>query len=163
MDLTFRKHKPIDLDQIYTILSQWNKNPYLDELFALVKLELQEKLKYNMQFFVLADDEQGKIVGFGGLVELMPQMRNYATTEKSCGIKSLYLNNSFRGQGIGKILLKELENEALKQGNLEIVLRSAEEFKDTAWDFYQHQGYEYIDTMKGEGGNSDMAVFRKIL
>ena len=159
--MIFRKPTAKNLTEIYRILGQWNKPPYLDELFALVKTELSHKLDYNMQFFVLAD--AAKVIGVGGITEMNPAMREFATRQKTGSIKSLYLDNASRGKGFGRALLLELEKELRSQGYEEIVLRSAIEFQPTAWDFYIKMGYTRSGSMLSSDGKSEMAVFQKIL
>jgi len=75
--MIFRKPKADDLQVIYKILCQWNIPPYVDDLFKLIKEEINHKLDFNMQFFILEVDNS--IVGVGGIADLIPEMRVFAT------------------------------------------------------------------------------------
>ena len=73
-------------------------------------------------------------------------------------IKILYLDNNSRGKGAGKKLLVFLENVLFDKNHDEIIIRSAEKYKDTAYGFYEKFGYKLVDYI-----DNNMAVFIKSL
>jgi GNAT superfamily N-acetyltransferase len=156
-----RKPKAEDLPSIYNILTRWNKIPYADTVFALIRSELTQKQEFNRQYFVLVDTDI--ILGIGGIADLASEMKTYSTKEKAGSVKTLFLNNESRGKGYGKKLLQYLEIKLKEQGNDEIILRSSKDFEPTAWDFYLKMGYRRIGTMPGHDDESEMAVFQKLI
>lgn len=159
--MVLRKPKAEDLKAIYEIISEWNESPYVDELYQYIETEISHPLEYNLQFFVLEDADA--VVGVGGIADPIPDMMHFATRKKPGTIKSLYVKNEQRGKGYGKMLLTGLEQKLKSDGYDEIILRSDEKFKSTAWDFYVKMGYEALGTMPSKDGTTEMAVFRKII
>jgi len=150
------KPLPADLPAIKSILSQWTETSEVGKYLARIENEINGTAEFNQHFWVIKLDHQ--TTGVGGLADPLPKSLPFATTSKPGEIKILYLDNLNRGRGLGKELLAFLENEAKNFGYTEILIRTASRYQATAWDFYQHQGYQlvgYLDTT--------MAVFKKTL
>ena len=63
-----------------------------------------------------------------------------------CEIKTLWIAESWRRQGLGKRLLQAAENEAVRRG-CGIVVLSSHSFQ--APEFYERQGYRRVATVDG--------------
>jgi ribosomal protein S18 acetylase RimI-like enzyme len=83
-------------------------------------------------FHVMACDDKHRIVGAGRL---------HLTDNHQAQIRYMAVDTPYQGQGIGKLLLDELENIARKN-QVTILLLHA---RENALNFYLKQGYELIE------------------
>ncbi len=81
--------------------------------------------------FRIVEDEQGEIVGCGGL---------YRLTEAEAEIRKMYLLPSVRGQGIGRALLEDLIAAARRRGYTRVLLETASVLKE-AIALYRRFGF----------------------
>jgi len=79
-------------------------------------------------YHLMARDEKGVLAGVGRLHWVEPQ---------TAQIRFMAVEESFRRQGIGKLILNRLELEARYKGALKIFLHAREE----AAGFYRKEGY----------------------
>ncbi|HUU50250.1 MAG TPA: GNAT family N-acetyltransferase, partial [Nitrospinota bacterium] len=128
-----------DLKKIHKILIQWTEKREADKYLKRISDEVNGQTKFNMQFWVAR--EKNQVFGVIGLADPLPKILPLATTKKPGEVKILYVNDKNQGKGIGKKLTLFLEEEAKKQGYQEMIVRSAERYKDTAWGFYDKMGY----------------------
>ncbi len=77
---------------------------------------------------IMACDKYNKVIGVGRL---------HFNTLHEAQIRYMAVDDCYRGKGIGSLILKELENRALKKGAKYIVLNS----RESAIDFYKKHGY----------------------
>lgn len=84
------------------------------------------------EFWVI--EQEGKVVGTSGYY---PVKRG----EKSVEIRKMYLLPTVRGKGLGKYLLKELENAIANRGFQEIWIETASVLKE-AVNLYERSGYQ---------------------
>lgn len=154
--MNITKPKTEDLDKIFEILLQWTEREEAEKYVKRIKNEINGKTEFNMSFWVIKKDEE--VAGVGGLSEILPSIKNFSKTKNPCELKILYLDNKFRGQGFGKILLNSLEEKAKENKYAELIIRSAERYKDTAYGFYEKMGYKNIGLT-----DNNMAVFNKEL
>lgn len=145
-----------DLSSIKNILTQWTDVEEVEKYLSRIENEINGTTEYNQHFWIIKFDDQ--VAGVGGLADPLPKAIPFASTKNPGEIKILYLDNQFRGHGLGKELLIYLESEAKKFGYTEILIRTANRYKTTAWDFYQHQGYNLVGHLE-----ETMAVFQKLL
>jgi len=75
-------------------------------------------------------------------------------------IDVLWVDKSYRGQGLGAMLLNQVEAEALKRNIYESTLDT---FSFQAEEFYLKQGYKHIGTIKNYLNGHDRIYFRKKL
>ena len=148
-----------DLTAIKVILSQWTESSEVDKYLSRIEKEINGIVEYHTYFWVIKTDDQ--VSGIGGLADPLPKTLPFASTSKPAEIKILYLDDRFRGHGLGKQFLNFLELEAKKTNYLEILIRTAERYQCTAWDFYQHLGYLLAGYLDNDGHK--MAVFQKVL
>lgn len=143
------------LPAIENILTQWTEPEEVEKYLLRIENEINNKTEFNQHFWIIEFD--GQVAGVGGLADPLPKTLPFASTKNPGEIKILYLDNQFRGHGLGKELLIFLETEAKIYDYSEILIRTAERYKTTAWDFYQHQGYKLVGYL-----DETMAVFQKI-
>lgn len=160
LDIDFSLPKAEDLTGIANILSQWNDQEEVEKYIARIQNEINGQTEFGMNFYTMKDNN--KLIGIGGLADPLPSIMSYAKTPKPGELKILYLDNQARGKNFGKQFLTWLEKQALSQERTELLVRSAEKFRDTAFEFYKACGYEDL----GQIENSDqkpMELFRKEL
>ena len=154
--MNISKPKTEDLDKIFDILLQWAEKEEAEKYVKRIENEINGATEFNMSFWVIKKDEE--IVGIGGLSDILPSIKNFSKTKNPGELKILYLDNKFRGQGFGKILLNFLEEKAKDNKHTELMIRSAERYKDTAYGFYEKMGYKNIGLT-----DNNMLVFSKEL
>ncbi|MDD3648095.1 MAG: GNAT family N-acetyltransferase [Candidatus Dojkabacteria bacterium] len=150
-----------DIRAIRLILNQWTDPEEVGKYIKRIEDEIDGKTKYNMQFFVLKSNSV--VCGVGGIADPLPKTLRFSRFKCPGEIKILYMDNQYRGQGLGRTLLEYLENEAQKDGYDELIIRSAERYRDTAYSFYEQMGYESAGQIEGEAEGKKMSVFRKAL
>lgn len=153
-----------DLPAIRQILLAWNTQSETAKYAKRVKQEIDGQPEFNQRFWVLKN--KSKVVGLGGLADCQPKLQPFVTVdEPSClaELKAVYLSPECRGQGWGRFLVIGLETKAAQQGCKQLLLVSADKYKDTAYGFYRHLGYNRVGTVEGGSENKKMAVFSKVL
>jgi putative acetyltransferase len=81
---------------------------------------------------------------------------------KTIEIKRLFVKPEYRGQGMAKLVLQELERWALESGYSTAVLEIGIKQTD-ALQFYNHLGYENIDNYGRYLGNENSVCLSKSL
>ncbi|MFA6514292.1 MAG: GNAT family N-acetyltransferase [Patescibacteria group bacterium] len=154
--MLIEKPKIKDLEMIRKILEQWAELEEVDKYLSRINSEINGQTEYSMNFWVIKDQEL--VIGVGGLAKPLPFILSLATTNNPGEIKILYIDDSHRGKGVGKQMIKFLEQEAEKLGYTELFIRSAEKYKNTAYDFYERMGYEELCKLE-----NNMSVFYKVI
>lgn len=154
--MLIKKPKIEDLKIIRSVLEQWTESEEVEKYLSRIESEINGSTEYSMNFFVVKDQEL--VIGVGGLAKPLPIVLPLAKTSNPGEIKILYIDNSYRGKGVGKQMINYLELEARNQGYLELFVRSAERYKNTAYNFYKNMGYEEIYKLE-----NNMSVFYKII
>ncbi len=154
--MNIRKPQKNDIEAIKKILSQWTEAEEVEKYAERILNELNNKIEFNTRFWVITDNDIP--IGIGGISDPLPKVKHLSKGNNPIEIKILYLDNNSRGKGAGKKLLQFIEN-ILSKGNYdEIIVRSAERYKDTAYGFYEKFGYKLVDYI-----DNNMAVFTKNL
>lgn len=156
--------KPIsdNLEEIRAILAQWTSREEVDKYIKRIRNEIDGKIEFNGQYWVAL--ENGVTVGIVGLSDLLPQLLTFTKTKHPGKYKILYVDSKHRGKSIGEKLVTFIEQEAKRQGYTEFLVRSAEQYRDTAYGFYKKMGYQEVGTVyAGEDRSKPMQVFRKFL
>ena len=94
------------------------------------KLNLEDEIN-DPSIKLIACDENGKVIGTG-------RARFNSTTEAE--IKSMAVEESYRGKGIGSLIISELEKRIKETEAAKIVINS----RDNAVEFYEKQGYKVV-------------------
>ena len=102
------------------------------------------------EVFVSLRDEDGRLVG-GVVVEFMWGM---------CQVDFLWVQDNLRGEGHGRKLLDQVEQEAVKRRCQHILLDT---FSFQAPGFYQKLGYEVVAEINDCPPGHSKLVFRKRL
>jgi diamine N-acetyltransferase len=113
----------------------------LDKFYDINALEKQ-MLEDNQVFLLIEDNLQ--FLGFCSY-EL-----NYENTQNT-KLHKLYVLPETQGKGVGKLLLKKIENIAFLNNNKNILL-NVNRF-NKAQEFYKYQGYQNIETIDIHIGN----------
>jgi len=158
--LNIIKPKPGDLKQIENILTQWTEKEEVDKYIERISNEINGKTEFNMHYWVAKEDE--KVLGVAGLSDPLPKTLPFAKTDRPAEIKIIYVDGESQGHGIGKSLINFLEDQAKTLGYTELMVRSANRYKFTAYGFYLKSGYEKCGIL-AEKNDQDMQVFRKKL
>lgn len=145
-----------DCDHIFSILLQWTEKAEAEKYIKRIKNEILGSTEFNMLFWVIKKDDD--VVGVGGISDMLPTIKCFSKTDKPGELKILYLDSQFRGQGLGKIFLNFLEEKAKENKYTELMIRSAERYKNTAHEFYEKTGYKSVGLTE-----NNMVVFNKEL
>lgn len=155
-NMNIRKPQKNDIEIIRKILSQWTEKDEVEKYIERILNEINNKIEFNTRFWVITDNAIP--IGVGGISEPLPKVKYLSKGNNPAEIKILYLDNNSRGKGAGKKLLVFLENVLFDKNHDEIIIRSAEKYKDTAYGFYEKFGYKLVDYI-----DNNMAVFIKSL
>jgi putative acetyltransferase len=102
--------------------------------------------------YYIAETEEGKIVGGGGIypTEGLPS--------DTCELVKMYFRPEARGLGLGKRLLQLCLDEAVKLGYHQIYLETIEQMH-AARGLYAHLGFKQIDHAMGNTGHFSCDFF----
>ena len=109
--------------------------------YAMQALTFKERLELihqDQKYSTWVAEYDQKIVGYVGLIE----QYTWQFDSEILVIQAFVIDEKYRGQGLGKFLLKEIENIALNKNITSIRLNSGnrpERF--AAHEFYKKQGY----------------------
>lgn len=103
----------------------------------------EEFNKPRAAYFVL--ESGGVVFGGSGIQQLK------GADPKTCELQKMYLKNEARGRGLGRALLDQCLNYAMKQGFTICYLESLPELKD-ALKMYEKAGFKYISERMGNTG-----------
>ncbi|MDQ0427520.1 ribosomal protein S18 acetylase RimI-like enzyme [Planomicrobium stackebrandtii] len=117
-------------------------NSYLDSLSYEKRTALWENnIGKKDDYVVVAETDSGDIIGFG-----TASKRDTNTVDRSGDLTSIYLLEEYQGQGIGKMLLKELFLHFKKLGYKRIFVEVLEDNKTRY--FYEHYGAKLVNTVQ---------------
>ncbi len=97
-------------------------------------------------------DENGELVGGCGVLAIQGLPKGYAELSR------MYLNNSFRGNGYGKMLLQYCIDWAQDNGYTHLYLESFPSLT-TAIKMYEKFGFYYLDKALGQSGHDSCNVW----
>jgi len=148
------KPKLEDIPFIKSILLEWTVGEESNKYIDRINNEINGSTDFSMSFWIIKKDDI--VIGVGGLSNILPLIKSYSKTKNPGELKILYLANTYRGQGFGKIFLIFLEKKAKESNYTELMIRSALKYKNTAYGFYESMGYEKLGVTE-----NDMTVFSK--
>ncbi len=122
------------LDDYDTILALWkNAGPGIGIGRSDEREEIAKKLQHDPDLFLVAENA-GKIIGtvIGGY------------DGRRGLIYHLAVDHAYRGRGIGKLLMDEIEHRLIAKGCLKAYLLVLKDAQDPI-DFYAHRGWETMD------------------
>lgn len=110
---------------------------------------------------LVAKNEEGLLLGFATLNEFNPRACYNGVADFS-----IYIKRSYRGQGMGRSLLRELEKSAREQGFYKLVL-STPDHNESSKKLYQKAGFTLVGTYKNQGKIEgkwiDITIMEKML
>ncbi len=161
LDCILVKPQQEDLVQIKKILSQWNDDLETQKYVNRVKNEIGGYKEFDMKFWVLKID--GEVIGMGGLADCQPKIKPFIQTNKPKELKTIYLEQEYRGKGLGRKLIEFLQSKAKSLGYTELLLVSAERYRKTAYGFYEKIGFKQLGEVAGMSEQDKIAVFSRLL
>ena len=136
-----------DAPQLLSLMEQLGYPQTIPDM----KDRLQQYMSSDSQ--VLIAENQGLIMGLIAFF-CFPL---FVSSGKSCRIAALVVDETCRGQGVGRDLLKAAEERAKQQGCVILDLTSGlRRAKDGSHEFYKNLGY-------GNDGPQAKLYFRKVL
>lgn len=144
MKISLRPYQTGDTQAIldiinYNILNSTAIYDYNIRSYDQQKAFLDDKIKKN--FPVIVAETDGKVVGFGMYGEFRFREAYKYTVEHS-----VYVDNEFHGNGIGKLLLSELIQLAKKQ-NLHTMIAVIDAENQSSIDFHEKFGFKTVGTI----------------
>ncbi len=110
---------------------------------------------------LVAKNPEGLLLGFATLNVFNPRDCYDGVADFS-----IYIKRSYRGQGIGRALLRELEKTAKDQGFYKLVLSTPDQ-NESSKKLYQKAGFTLVGTYKNQGRIDgkwvDITVMEKML
>ena len=163
MKITIRPYQTEDTQAIldiinYNILNSTAIYDYNIRTYEIQKGFLEDKIKKN--FPVIVAEVDGKVAGFGMYGEFRFREAYKYTVEHS-----VYVDNDFHGNGIGKLLLQELIELAKKQ-NLHTMIAVIDEENQSSIDFHEKFGFETVGIIKDSAFKFDRwlhSVFMQLI
>ncbi|ALS78541.1 N-acetyltransferase family protein [Planococcus kocurii] len=132
----------VHVDSWRTTYKEIMSSDFLNGLSYEKRTELwEENLLEKENHIIVAETSDGIIVGFGTAAK-----RKSNTVERSGDLTSIYLFEDYQGQGIGKMLLKDLFL-FFKHLDYERVFVEVLEDNKTRF-FYEYYGAKLIDTVQ---------------
>ncbi len=110
---------------------------------------------------LVAKNDEGLLLGFATLNVFNPRHCYDGVADFS-----IYIKRSYRGQGIGRALLRELEKTAKEQGFYKLVLSTPDQ-NESSKKLYQKAGFTLVGTYKNQGKIDgkwvDITIMEKML
>lgn len=152
MNINIREYEAKDFDQILPLADRFEDHLIaIDDMGRLKREEgfAEKYLMFTLQeieqkggiFYVACDGE--KIIGgvIGVHEENSPQL-TVEQGERKCGrVTELYLEEEYRGQKIGKMLMETIENY-FRENNYDDIVIEVLKPNTNAHGFYEAQGYK---------------------
>ncbi len=156
--------KIADLKDIKSLLANWLSAGEVEHYLPYIKNSIRgEKtaIEYDNHYFVMVSDKN-KTIGVLGYRRPIPKVKKFAHAKNPAELNMFYLAPNWRGQGAGRSGLEYLEDQILMNGYQEILVRSSDRFKDTAWGFYDHHGFRRVGKIEEEDKKCSQ-IWSKIL
>jgi putative acetyltransferase len=117
-------------EMVFGVLKEYNLKPDPAATDADIKDIEQSYFERGGTFYVL-EEKDGSIIGAYGL---------YPIDKATCELRKMYLHRSYRGRGLGKLLLEEALSKARQLGFERITLETASVLKE-AISLYKSYGF----------------------
>ena len=122
----------------------------------------QRKEWFNVhkgKHILLVEEQDGKIAGYASVSKLFPK-----PAYDISGEVSVYVGKDFRGQGIGKALLKELLVQTEKEGNFVSLFSLITGTNEASIHLHEKLGFTYAGVLKESGmkfgKHLDVVIYR---
>lgn len=111
------------------------------------------------KYILLVEELDGKIAGYASVSKLFPK-----PAYDISGEVSIYIGKEFRGQGIGKALLKELLVQVEKERNFVSLFSLITGTNEASIHLHENLGFTYAGAMKESGmkfgKHLDVVIYR---
>jgi L-amino acid N-acyltransferase YncA len=163
MEIKIRDYQTEDTQAIldiinYNILHSTALYDYKIRSFEQQQNILEEKISKN--FPVIVAEFDGQVVGFGMYSEFRFREAYKFTVEHS-----VYVDESFQGKGIGKLVLEELITLARKQ-KLHTMIAVIDSENQSSVEFHEKFGFKTVGIIKESGYKFDRwldSVFMQLI
>ena len=118
------------MELVYDVLREYNLKPDPGATDIDLKNIEQSYFERGGTFYVL-EEKDGSIIGAYGL---------YLIDKVTCELRKMYLHSSYRGKGLGKLLLKDAFSKAKHIGFKRMTLETASVLKE-AIGLYKSYGF----------------------
>ena len=122
----------------------------------------QRKEWFNVhkgKYILLVEEQDGKIAGYASVSKLFPK-----PAYDISGEVSVYVGKDFRGQGIGKALLKELLVQTEEEGNFVSLFSLITGTNEASIHLHEKLGFTYAGVLKESGmkfgKHLDVVIYR---
>ena len=122
----------------------------------------QRKEWFNVhkgKYILLVEEQDGKIAGYASVSKLFPK-----PAYDISGEVSVYVGKDFLGQGIGKVLLKELLVQTEKEGNFVSLFSLITGTNEASIHLHEKLGFTYAGVLKESGmkfgKHLDVVIYR---
>lgn len=147
MNLLIRSSEESDIKSIQQIYNQG-----IEDRIATLETEIKDFFymkewfeKHNGRYKVIVAESEGQIVGWASL----NQYNNRCAYDGVADI-SVYISREFRGRGIGKKLLEDLQSLAIKNGFHKMILFTFP-FNKLGQGLYKKMGFREVGVFKNQG------------
>jgi GNAT superfamily N-acetyltransferase len=167
--ITLRHIRPDDVEQLRPILEQWVRD---SNTGALLPQEVEDILSFvsssiegsNDRTYVVAENEENKLVGVMGMTLPETDLLQYATTQKPVELVNAFVDQASRRNKIGDRLANRLEDIALQTGFTEVIVTSGPRYQKSGWPFWTKLYGEPVAIQEDYfGPGNDAPVWRKSL
>ncbi|OME30644.1 GNAT family N-acetyltransferase [Paenibacillus odorifer] len=138
-------------DRIATLETETKDSSYMEGWFQ----------DHQGRFSVLVAEREGKVMGWASL-----NPYSHRCAYRGVADLSVYIDRSFRGQGVGSSLLKSLEQVAKENEFYKIVLFTFP-FNQEGQGLYQKMGYRQVGVFEKQGVMNgefiDVMIMEKLL
>lgn len=129
--------------------------------------EVKQTMKQRMEWFdahqgkyiLIVKELDGKVAGYASVSKLFPK-----PAYDISGEVSVYVAKGFRGQGIGKELLKELLEMAKREGHFDSLFSLITGTNEVSIHMHEKLGFEYAGILKNSGvkfgEHLDVTIYR---
>jgi len=128
-----------DIPSLRPILATWIKSrqtgqPLPEEVEEDLQVMLESINGNNDPTYLVAENLDKSVIGVIGFRTPDPRMLPFTHTPKPAELVNAYVGKEHRaGKGVGRALVKKLEEEAKAKGFTEIVLNSGPRYEKTGW------------------------------
>lgn len=163
MEIKIRPYKSEDTQAILDIINHNILHSTALYDYNIRSYEQQQKIvdeKISKNFPVIVAENNGVVVGFGMYSEFRFREAYKFTVEHS-----VYVNESFHGKGIGKLLLQELITLAKAQ-KLHTMIAVIDAENQSSVDFHERFGFKTVGIIKESGFKFDRwldSVFMQLI
>ncbi len=115
---------------VYSVLKEYNLKPDPVATDADIK-DIEHSYFERGGTFRVLEEKDGSVIGAYGL---------YPVDRQTCELRKMYLYNSYRGKGLGKLLLEDALSKARQIGFKKMTLETASVLKE-AISLYKSYGF----------------------